>query len=85
MKKMWVIPAKENGEFVAKTEDILAVYALPYDENIPLVCMDEQPVQLLKEKYEGVSMKPGNVQKEDYQYIRNGTCSIFLFTAPLEC
>jgi hypothetical protein len=84
LKKEWVIPAKQNGEFVAKMEDILAVYALPYDENIPLVCMDEQPVQLLKDRYEGIPMKPGSVKKEDFQYIRNGTCSIFMFTAPLE-
>jgi len=83
LKKQWVIPAKQNGEFVAKMEDILAVYALPFDEDIPLVCMDEQPVQLLKDRYEGVPMKSGSAQKEDYQYIRKGTCSIFMFTAPL--
>jgi hypothetical protein len=65
-------------------EDIPAIYALPYDENIPLVCMDEQPVQLLKDRDAGIPMKPGSVKKEDFQYIRNGTCSIFMFTAPLE-
>jgi hypothetical protein len=84
LKKEWVIPAKHSGEFVAKMEDILAVYAIPYDENIPLVCMDEQPVQLLKDRYESIPMKPGRVKKEDFQYIRNGTCSIFMFSAPLE-
>jgi hypothetical protein len=84
LKKEWVIPAKQSGEFVAKMEDILDVYALPYDEKIPLICMDEQPVQLLTDRYEGIPMKPGSVKKEDFQYIRNGTCSIFMFTAPLE-
>jgi len=63
-------------------ENILDVYALPLDEDIPLVCMDEQPVQLLKDRYEAVKMKPGSSKKEDFQYIRNGACSIFMFTAP---
>ena len=63
-------------------EDILDTYALPYDPDIPLVCMDEQPVQLLGELYEAIEMKPGKVKKEDFQYVRNGTCSIFMFTEP---
>jgi hypothetical protein len=63
-------------------EDILDVYALPIDEDIPLVCMDEQPVQLLKDRYEAIEMKPGSVKKEDFQYVRNGVCSIFMFSAP---
>ena len=64
-------------------EDILETYALPYDPDIPLVCMDEQPCQLLGDRYEPVSAKPGKVKKQDYQYTRNGTCSIFIFTEPL--
>jgi hypothetical protein len=64
-------------------EDILEVYALPYDANIPLVCMDEKPVQLLNDKLEPIPMKPGQPRKEDYEYVRNGTCSIFIFTEPL--
>ena len=63
-------------------EDILDVYALPRDDDVPLVCMDEQPVQLLKDRYEAIEMKSGSPKKEDFQYIRNGTCSIFMFTAP---
>lgn len=64
-------------------EDILEVYALPYDPEIPMVCMDEQPCQLLGEKLEPICMKPGILAKEDYEYVRNGTCSIFIFTEPL--
>jgi hypothetical protein len=64
-------------------EDILEVYALPYDENIPLVCMDEQPYQLLDEKLAPLPLKPGKPVIEDYEYVRNGTCSIFIFTEPL--
>lgn len=65
-------------------EDILEVYALPYDPDIPMVCMDEQPYQLLGENREPVPMKPGQPEKQDYEYTREGTCSIFMFTEPLK-
>ena len=64
-------------------EDILEVYALPYDENIPLICMDEQPCQLLDERLEPLPMQVGITKIEDYEYVRKGTCSIFVFTEPL--
>jgi hypothetical protein len=66
-------------------EDIFDTYALARDPKTPLVCMDEQPVQLLGDRYKAIEMKPGSPQKEDFQYTRNGTASIFMFTAPLEC
>ena len=84
MKKQWCIPAQYNGEFAARMEDILETYALPYDPEIPMICMDEQPVQLLGEKLQPIPMKPGKPRKEDYEYVRNGTCSIFVFTEPLD-
>lgn len=59
------------------------MYALPYDPEIPMICMDEQPCQLLGEKLEPICMKPRIPAKEDYEYVRNGTCSIFIFTEPL--
>jgi len=64
-------------------EDILDTYSLPYDENIPVICMDEKPYQLLGESREPIPMKPGKIKKTDYEYVRNGTCSIFMFTEPL--
>jgi len=64
-------------------EDVLEVYALPYDANIPLICMDEQPCQLLDEKLKPLPMKPASPAKEDYEYVRKGSCSIFVFTEPL--
>ena len=64
-------------------EDVLEVYSMPYDEEIPMICMDEKPFQLLDEKLQPISMKPGSPRKEDYEYIRNGVCSIFIFTEPL--
>lgn len=48
LKVYWCIPPKHNAEFVACMEDILELYCLSYDPNIPLVCMDEQPRQLIK-------------------------------------
>ena len=65
-------------------EDVLEVYALPYDEDYPLICMDEQPVQLVKDVYKPIPMKPGQPIKEDYEYERKGSCSIFMFTEPLK-
>jgi hypothetical protein len=64
-------------------EDILETYALPYNPEIPMICMDEQPVQLLGEKLQPLVMKPGKPRKEDYEYVRGGTCCIFIFTEPL--
>lgn len=64
-------------------EDVLEVYALPYDEKIPLICMDEKPYQLLDEKLKPLPMKPASPTKEDYEYVRAGSCSIFVFTEPL--
>ena len=64
-------------------EDILDLYCLAYDPNIPMVCMDEQPLQLLKEIKEPLSIEPGQPRKYDYQYERNGTATNFMFTEPL--
>lgn len=64
-------------------EDILDVYELPYDEKRPVVCMDEKPYQLLGDAREPLPMRPGSDKKTDFEYIRNGTCSIFVFVEPL--
>jgi len=64
-------------------EDILAVYARLYDSKRPVVCMDEKPYQLLGITDDPIPMKPGMLKREDYRYIRIGTCSIFIFTEPL--
>jgi len=64
-------------------EDILDTYCLPYDKNIPLVCMDEKPYQLLDETLKPLPMKRGRLKRIDYEYVRNGTCSIFVFSEPL--
>ena len=64
-------------------EDVLEVYSRPYDEAYPVVCMDEKPVQFFADFRKGFRSKRDGAQYEDYQYIRNGTACIFLFTEPL--
>jgi len=64
-------------------EDVLDLYQTPYSENYPVICMDEKPLQLLGETRESIPMEPGNPERRDGEYVRNGTCSIFIFTEPL--
>lgn len=81
---MWCIPPRQNAEFVARMEDILEVYARPFDARRPVVCMDEKPYQLLDEYIEPIPMsKTNHIEKYDCEYIRKGSCSIFMFTEPL--
>ena len=81
---MWCIPPKQNAEFVAHMEDVLSVYARPYDAKNPVICMDEKPYQLLDEEIEPIKMSETNhTRKYDCEYTRKGTCSIFMFTEPL--
>lgn len=63
-------------------EDVLAVYERPYDPAAPVVCMDEQPVQLVKETRQPIPAAPGRPARVDYEYERNGTAAIFMFTEP---
>lgn len=64
-------------------EDVLEVYSSPYNENFPVVCMDEKPLQLLADARCKIKMESGKPERIDNEYIRKGTCSIFLFTEPL--
>ncbi|MEW5785749.1 MAG: IS630 family transposase, partial [Bacillota bacterium] len=64
-------------------EDILDLYQQPYDEAYPVVCMDEKPYQLLDNARAPIPMEPGQPERQDSDYVRNGTCSIFIFTEPL--
>lgn len=81
---MWCIPPHQNAEFVASMEDVLEVYARPYDADYPVVCMDEKPFQLLDECIQPMKMDcTCHKVRQDCQYERKGSCSIFLFTEPL--
>lgn len=64
-------------------EGILDTYKLPYKEELPVVCMDEKPYQLLDQVLSPLQVKPGSIRKEDAGYKRKGPCSIFVFTQPL--
>ena len=64
-------------------EDVLAVYARPYDPRRPVVCMDEKPYQLLDHLRDPIPAAPGHDRKEDSEYRRCGTCSIFVWVEPL--
>jgi hypothetical protein len=64
-------------------QDVLAVYARPHDPAVPVVCMDEKPYQLLADAREAVPAVPGYDRKEDSEYVRHGTCSIFCWVQPL--
>ena len=82
---MWCIPPQQNGQFVARMERVLDVYCRPYDPRRPVVCMDEQPVQLTSETRTPIPLSPGQVAKVDYEYIREGSCVVWMFVEPLGC
>lgn len=83
MIEYWVIPPAQDAEFVADMEAVLATYAEPYDPKNPKLCMDEQPVQLLLETKVPLPATKAHGERVDYEYERNGTASIFMFTEPL--
>lgn len=66
----WVIPPEADGEFVAHMEEVLETYAKPYDPKRPVLCMDEQPVQLLKETRVPIPATRQHAKRVDYEYER---------------
>jgi len=64
-------------------QDILAVYERPYSAAFPVIVMDDKPLQLLADARPGTAARPGQVAREDSEYVRCGTCSIFIWTEPL--
>ena len=64
-------------------EDILHLYSLPYNEQLPVVCFDELPIQLLGETLTALPMKVGKPARIDYEYERGGTCSLLVAFEPL--
>jgi hypothetical protein len=80
---MWCIPPKQNAEFVFHMENVLEVYQRPYDPRFPLICMDELSKQLTIETHVPLPAHPGRPECFDYEYIRNGTANVFIFTEPL--
>jgi len=72
-----------TGEYLARMEDILHLYNLPFDEKRPVVCFDELPVQLLGEVVMPLPMRAGKPRRVDYEYERGGTCSVLVAFEPL--
>ncbi len=79
----WVIPPEADAEFTASMEEVLETYEKPYDPAIPVLCMDEQPVQLVKEVKTPIEATLEHGKRVDYEYERAGTANIFMFTEPL--
>jgi hypothetical protein len=79
----WVIPPESDAEFAAGMEEVLDTYSQAYDPARPVVCMDEQPVQLLKETRTPIPTTKKHAKRVDYEYERAGTANIFMFTEPL--
>jgi hypothetical protein len=79
----WVIPPEADGEFVAHREEVRETYARPYDPARPILCRDEQPVQLLKETRGPIPATGRPPRRVDSEDERAGTATIFRFAAPL--
>lgn len=79
----WVIPPEADAEFVAHMEDVLETYAKPYNSCVPVLCMDEQPVQLVKEVKAPIPATKSKPRRVDYEYERAGVANVFMFTEPL--
>lgn len=78
-----MIPPEQSADFVAHMEDVLDVYHLPYHADYPVICMDEQPIQMVKETRESIPCEPGKPLRYDYQYERAGVANAFMFCEPL--
>jgi transposase len=76
-KDMWCIP-QVDGEYVARMEDVLDLYAEPPDPKRPVVCFDESPVQLIGETRQPIPAMPGQLERYDCEYKRNGTANLFI-------
>ncbi len=81
---MWCIPPAHDADFVWHMEDVLDVYARPYDPQRPLVCFDETNKEQHIEVTEALPVQPGEPRREESTYERNGVSNMFMFFAPLE-
>jgi transposase len=72
-----------SPEFVWRMEDVLELYAEPYNPRYPVVCFDESPYQWLSETRQPILAKPGQPVRYDDEYRRDGTCNLCMFFEPL--
>jgi hypothetical protein len=71
-----------DSTFIARMEQILHLYALPYDEQYPQVCFDERPCFLIGETVTGLAMKPGQAERQHYAYEKRGSCALLMALEP---
>ena len=81
--KYWGIPPECDAEFVASMEDVLETYEKQYNPAHPVICMDEQPVQLVKDVKPPIAETLEHAERVDYEYERAGVANIFMFCEPL--
>jgi hypothetical protein len=79
----WVMPPEQDAACVAGMEDVFETSAQAYDPQHPVLCMDEQPVQWLKETRVPSAATTKHGRRVDYAYERNGTASIFIEFIPI--
>jgi len=79
---MWCIP-KLTPEFKERMEDILELYAKPFNPRMPVVCIDEKNKQLLADSRPSLPTAPGKIAIQDYEYVRKGSGNIFVAVEPL--
>ena len=78
---MWCVPTL-TPEYIARTEHLLDLYALPYNEKEPIICIDEKSKQLLENTRKTIEMTKHSSRKIDYEYKRQGTRNIFCAVEP---
>jgi DDE superfamily endonuclease len=78
---MWCIGALSE-EYRSRMYDVLELYARPYHEQEPVICIDEKSKQLIQDTRRALPMKPGTPAKYDYEYVRAGTCNVFVAVEP---
>lgn len=81
LEKMWCI-GEVDAEYIERMEDVLDVYERPYDPSQPVVCVDEKPVALIADSRDRIPAAPGEIQKIDYEYERNGSANVFVGVEP---
>lgn len=80
--RSWCI-GKPSAQYVAKMEDVLDVYQRPYDAQRPVVCVDETSKELRETPRGSLPLEPGQPERQDYEYARNGVCNLFMAVEPL--
>ena len=80
-QKMWCI-GELDEEYIERMEDVLDTYAIEYNKKTPLICIDEKPVTLNGDIKEPLPMRPGSVERVDYEYERNGSVNVYAMVEP---